>query len=255
MTAFTAARSRGAVVLAAAAVLAVGAGSGAVAGSMLTGDDIKNRSIDGVDLATGAVNSAKVENGSLQLKDLDPEVTEKLGTPGSNGANGTNGANGAAGPKGDKGDAGPQGPQGPQGPTGIVATAKISGLAPQFIFGANNPNQPWQFVGPTVSLTTVGSQRLTGVVAAGLGHGTSNFYMSVDIDLCYRSGGNALTNFAGVDNYQSTYTEWLPFTHTASGTVIPGAGTWEVGFCVRHQWSSTTLDVNDAVNGWVQVTN
>ncbi len=129
MTVFTAARSRGAVVLAAAAVLAVGAGSGAVAGSMLTGDDIKNRSIEGVDLATGAVNSAKVENGSLQLKDLDPEVTEKLGTPGSNGANGTNGANGAAGPKGDKGDAGPQGPQGPQGPEGPQGPKGESGTA------------------------------------------------------------------------------------------------------------------------------
>jgi hypothetical protein len=112
MSVFTVARSRGVVVLAAAAMLAVGAGSGAVAGSLLTGDDIKNRSIEGVDLATGSVNSAKVENGSLQLKDLDAEVTDAIG---------------ATGKPGTQGPAGPKGPEGPQGPKGESGTATYAG--------------------------------------------------------------------------------------------------------------------------------
>jgi hypothetical protein len=118
MSHFSTARSRGVVVLAAAAMLAVGAGSGAVAGSLITGDDIKNRSIEEVDLDTGSVNSAKVENGSLQLKDMSDEVTATLGTPG---------ASGAQGPKGDKGPQGPKGDQGPQGEPGPNGTATYAG--------------------------------------------------------------------------------------------------------------------------------
>ena len=52
MSHFSTARSRGVVVLAAAAVLAVGAGSGAVAGSLITGEDIKNKSIEAQDLGS-----------------------------------------------------------------------------------------------------------------------------------------------------------------------------------------------------------
>lgn len=104
---FSFTRSRGVVVLAAAAVLAVSAGSGAVAGSMITGDDIKDRSIETQDLAGGAVTTTKVENNTLKLKDLSSEVTEKLGVQGP------------AGPKGAQGDKGAQGPQGPKGLSGL----------------------------------------------------------------------------------------------------------------------------------------
>ncbi|SFA82688.1 Collagen triple helix repeat-containing protein [Nocardioides alpinus] len=114
MPIFTSARSRGAVVLSAAAVLAVGAGSGAVAGSLITGDDIKNRSIEAQDLAPGAVTSNKLENGSIKLNDLSPGLTGKIG---DTGASGTNGAQGPQGPKGD------QGPQGPKGADGTAAYA------------------------------------------------------------------------------------------------------------------------------------
>ena len=108
MSRFSSARSRGAVVMAAAAVLAVGAGSGAVAGSLITGKDIKNKSIEAKDLAAGSVTTNKVKNGTLKLKDMSSEVTGKLGVPGP------------AGPQGPRGAAGPQGPQGPKGDTGTV---------------------------------------------------------------------------------------------------------------------------------------
>ena len=108
MSRLSSARSRGAVVVAAAAVLAVGAGSGAVAGSLITGKDIKNKSIEAKDLAAGSVTTNKVKNGTLKLKDMSSEVTGKLGVPGP------------AGPQGPRGAAGPQGPQGPKGDTGTV---------------------------------------------------------------------------------------------------------------------------------------
>jgi len=114
MSHLSAARSRGVLVLAAAAVLAVGAGSGAVAGAMITGDDIKNRSIEGQDLSRGSVTTTKVKNGTLKLKDLNSEVTSKLGAAG---------AAGTAGAQGPRGATGPQGPQGPQGANGTATYA------------------------------------------------------------------------------------------------------------------------------------
>ena len=86
--------------MAAAAVLAVGAGSGAVAGSLITGKDIKDHSIKAKDLDAGSVTTNKVKNGTLKMKDLSSEVTGKLGVPGPAGPRG------AAGPQGPKGDPG-----------------------------------------------------------------------------------------------------------------------------------------------------
>jgi len=106
MAHFSSARSRGVLVLATAAVLAVGAGSGAVAGSLITGKDIKNQSVEGKDLARGSVTTAKVKNKTLKLKDLSAEVTAKLGT---------------------QGPAGPKGATGAQGPQGASGTATYAG--------------------------------------------------------------------------------------------------------------------------------
>ena len=107
----SASRSRVVVVLAAAAVLAVGAGSGAVAGAMITGKDIKNRTIESQDLKRGAVTTTKVKNRTLKLKDLNAEVTDELGTQGP------------AGPAGATGPAGPAGAQGPKGADGTAVYA------------------------------------------------------------------------------------------------------------------------------------
>ena len=103
---FSVTRSRGVVVLAAAAVLAVSAGSGAVAGAMITGADIKDRSIEARDLDRGSVTTTKVKNNTLKLKDLSDEVTAKLGVQGPRGVAGPAGP---AGAKGDKGVSGLEG--------------------------------------------------------------------------------------------------------------------------------------------------
>jgi len=142
------------------------------------------------------------------------------------------------------------GPQGPQGPTGVVATSIFSGSigtisASQFIFA-----------GLTENVTTTALQRITGAVQAPLGTTTSGV-ASFGYDLCYRAAGtsNALINFAGAADYSNGEVSDTAgrLSFTAAASVVPGAGTWEVGYCLKN---SGTIDLNnnDMVNGWVIVT-
>ena len=94
---------RAATVLGAAAVLALATGGGAVAGGMISGAQIKNGTVDTVDLAPQSVESTRVENGSLRMYDLNENVQDKI----------------KAG--------GPAGPQGPAGPAGPAGTAEYVG--------------------------------------------------------------------------------------------------------------------------------
>ena len=99
MTHFAIFKSRGVALVASAAVLALVAGAGgAVAGSLITSADIKDKTIKKVDLAKNAVVTKKVKNGTLKLKDLNEAANDAI-------ANGR----GPAGPKGAQGPAGPQG--------------------------------------------------------------------------------------------------------------------------------------------------
>ncbi|MEO9322406.1 hypothetical protein ABFT23_02895 [Nocardioides sp. C4-1] len=79
-----------------AAGLTLGSAGGAVAGSMITGKQIKD----------GTVTSADLKDRTIQVKDLAPSAVAAL-----------RGARGATGPAGPAGPAGPTGPTGPQGPT------------------------------------------------------------------------------------------------------------------------------------------
>ena len=99
-------RSRGVIVLAAAAVLAVGAGSGAVAGQLITGKDIKNGSIQSKDIENGTVTSRDIANATIKLRDVTPSMRELIKDEGTAGA---------TGPQGPKGEQGPQGPKGADG--------------------------------------------------------------------------------------------------------------------------------------------
>ncbi len=87
----------------AATALVVVGGGGAVAGSLVTGQDIKDHSIGASDLARNSVNASKVENGSLTLGDFTEGARKRLEKQG------------------------PEGPQGPQGPAGPAGTAEYVG--------------------------------------------------------------------------------------------------------------------------------
>ena len=130
---------------------------------------------------------------------------------------------------------------------GISATAKISGF-----IGNPPPVDPanFLFMGPTVLVATLSGQHLTGAAMVPLG---ATATVQIQLDLCYQpSGGGAIINFAG-GNYSYIQVGTVRVGHSVAGTTVPGPGTWNVGACVRG--GSASINNNDYVNGWIQVTN
>jgi len=78
---------------------------------------IKPKGVKGSDIASNAVTSPKVKDGSLLSKDFKPGqlVAGAPGATGPQGLKGATGATGATGPQGLKGDTGAPGATGPQG--------------------------------------------------------------------------------------------------------------------------------------------
>ena len=189
------------------------------------------------------------------------------GQQGPAGSQGPAGAQGLAGPQGIAGPPGQQGPEGPVGPAGspgVVATLTFSGSigivggdATQFVFA-----------GPTVNVTTTAAQRITGSAQAPFGL-LPNFSplcmgdnMSSDCtaffgyDLCYRTAGSTgapvnITGSAHSVGEVGIPTGRVPFTVAA--TVVPGAGTWQVGYCVLNAGTNALMN-NDLLNGWLIIT-
>ena len=90
-----------------AAALIVSAGTGAVAGSMITGKQIKN----------GTVTSQDLKNKTIRPVDLSRAVKQQMA-----------GSAGTVGPAGPAGPAGSTGPTGPRGPQGVAGVPGASGL-------------------------------------------------------------------------------------------------------------------------------
>jgi Collagen triple helix repeat (20 copies) len=80
----------------------------------------------GATAATLVVTSKNIKNGTIQTVDISAKAKAALkgnrGPRGSTGATGAQGLTGATGPKGDRGELGPQGPPGPPGLDGITYT-------------------------------------------------------------------------------------------------------------------------------------
>jgi hypothetical protein len=189
------------------------------------------------------------------------------GPAGPAGPVGLTGATGPAGPAGPVGLTGATGPQGQPGQpglpgeSGVVAIGSFSGPVGNVFF---NGYTTWVFVGPTITLTTTAGQRITGATQAALGlKGSAN--VSFGYDLCYTASGTpgAPVNFTG-GNYsegafEGDYHERLSFAATSS--VVPGAGSWEVGYCILQIWPPPSYqgypawNNNSAVTGWAMVTN
>jgi hypothetical protein len=172
------------------------------------------------------------------------------GPIGPAGAQGLPGATGAKGDTGVTGATGAAGPTGAQGSTGIVATAVFSGLIPSIAGDAKG----WVFAGPTATATTTAGQHLTGVAEApmALASGTTQF---ARYDLCYQpAAGGTIVNFTG-DGYSFGEFTTNRLAWTAAASILPGAGTWNVGFCVQNSDGPIAISNNDFVNGWVQVHN
>jgi hypothetical protein len=174
------------------------------------------------------------------------------GAPGEAGAAGAAGAAGdagAPGPAGAPGGIGPAGPAGAAGPSGIVNIAAFAGKVMQISGNAS----AYVFAGPTALVTTTAGQKMIGAGQAPIAL-LSGVQQPMEYGLCYQSadGEGALVNFAG-DNFSVGMIGTTRWAWPAAASVSPGAGTWNVGYCVKNN-GANSIDNNDWVSGWVMVT-
>jgi hypothetical protein len=138
------------------------------------------------------------------------------------------------------------------GLTNVIQIFPIAGPAGSNVPGYSN----YVFVGPTVVITTTSSQRLVGSGVAVLGTSSGN-PIEFGAGLCFRQSGSGNTpvNFVG-GNYISANIASADGkkTFAASASVVPGFGSWDVGYCVKNS-GTANLDNNDNVNGWIMVVN
>ena len=73
-------RVRAGTIIAATGLLLVGSVTGATAGSLITGKQIKNSSVTGKDIKDGSLSGGDVAGGSIGLGNLDPAIVAKLGS-------------------------------------------------------------------------------------------------------------------------------------------------------------------------------
>lgn len=174
-----------------------------------------------------------------------------MGPTGPQGMTGPQGNTGPQGPQGNMGTTGPTGPAGPtgpQGPSGVVATVNLTGSMPNIPVNST----AYIFVGGTATVTTTATQRLVGSATGSVGILAGGPLSDVDYGLCYRpSAGGTLTNFS---TYVTAEVSTVRTPFGVASTVVPGAGTWTVGMCIRNR-STATIDDADWVNGWVAVWN
>jgi hypothetical protein len=100
-------------------VVALGASS-AWAASQITSSDIKNQTIQSVDIAPGGVGSSEVQDRSLGMGDLSSATQDKINS--KKGDNGSTGKDGAKGDPGTDGTNGAKGDPGTDGTNGKDAT-------------------------------------------------------------------------------------------------------------------------------------
>lgn len=164
---------------------------------------------------------------------------------------GATGPAGPVGPQGPTGTTGPTGATGPTGPQGIIAVTGFSGAINTV--AANSSS--YVFAGPTATVTiTSSTQKLVASAVAPLGL-TAGGPVRVLMGVCYQpTAGGTITNFFGF-NYSivelSTVRTGQPVSATVTGLA---PGTYRVGVGV-YNMSTSNIDKNDFVNGWVMVVN
>lgn len=177
---------RSLAVVAAATVIALAAGGGAVAGSLITSKDIQDRTITGADLHKNAVKTQKVKNGTLKIQDLNKKAQDALKKTGP------------AGPQG------PKGPQGPQGPSGASDVTQVTNL-----------NGAWKArATDTAGLTMTGDGVQFGPFADGGGCATPGAeFARLDYSGLNGAALSSLRNLA--------YTGWYVADNDTSGVGAP----------------------------------
>jgi hypothetical protein len=201
MSRFTMLKSRGVAVVAASAILALAAGTGAVAGAMVTSRDIQDKTIRTADLHKNSIKTQKVKNGTLRLADMDKKAQAAISL------------------------GGPQGPTGPQGPKGDTGSATYLGANWSIVDrNINETGDAFLRSGPSVG-TTVKPPK--GIGSLGLRTGSPNDRVAFGNQVDW--AGKALSTVNTVSYYVFTtgenndlYAENLPSVAFEVNPNLPG---------------------------------
>lgn len=134
-------------------------------------------------------------------------------------------------------------------PQTVASVQSWSGFAGSISGNATSP----VFAGPTTTITTTADQNLVGAAQASLELGSGG-PQAFNYGLCYRSstiGGSPQPFASGVQPSGEATTDRQSWA--ASSSNKPGAGTWDVGFCVKNDGGSAAFSDNGGVTGWVMV--
>jgi hypothetical protein len=182
-----------------------------------------------------------------------------MGPMGPMGLQGPPGADGVAGPMGPQGTAGlagavgPTGPEGPAGPSGQVYIQTLASVVTADI-AENSPS--WVFVGTPQQVTLEAGDTVSGFAQAALGSSWADAHWPMGptffYDLCYAIDGDPPVAFSAPISPQGDL-DVRPLSWSAAGTVVLGAGTYQVGFCVMNA-SFQRINLYSSVTGWFQVT-
>jgi hypothetical protein len=195
--------------------LASSLASGAVAATLITGDDIAKKAIAKKHIKKNAVVSKKVKNGSLLSKDFKagqllagapgPQgiqgIQGEKGDPGTNGIEGTDGTDGVDGADGADGADGQDGGTGAPGePGSAVAYARVE--ADGTLDTAHSKN-----VTSSARANNPPDTPVDGVYCLELAVVAENAVVSLP-----RVGGNpiGITGHAGLPNNGDSTTSWCP---------------------------------------------
>lgn len=172
--------------LVAAVVAALVAGGTATAASLITGKQIKDRSITGRDIKTGSLTGKQIKSDSIGVRDLTTGAFDAL-----------------AGSQGPAGPAGPAGPQGPAGPAGTVSVVSVT--------------SPHQFVPPRGTTTDMRADCPPGYVAVGTG-----FHTGTGNARFVQAFGTIVGGFVDNNDYDTTIETYVQAI-CASGVGYEGA--------------------------------
>jgi hypothetical protein len=152
------------------------------------------------------------------------------------------GKRGPAGVRGADGARGPAGAAGSPGSTGVVTIGAWVG----FDTGVSGNSTAYVFDGPTTTVTTSSTQRVTasGTIDLATNSGTA----ALDVAICVQpsSGGTLSELGSGVFRSVTASTTSVPVSSAQSG--VPGAGTWKIGMCV-FDTSATAVNSNGNSTG------
>lgn len=109
-----------------------------------------------------------------------------------------------------------------------------------------------------MTVTTTATQRVLGTVTTTFANVIGGNGVSVTYSLCYRASGNTdtPTKFYTVDGFDGLYVPLPPSSPpyvpvTTSLSVVPGAGSWEVGPCANAEGPNRVRPIN--IQGVFQV--